>query len=74
MRLILDSVSVSSELPSALPGIIVAADAGAGLLKVACGRGELTVNRLQPAGKKPMSAAEFLRGHPLQIGERLAAI
>ncbi|HEV3259231.1 MAG TPA: methionyl-tRNA formyltransferase [Gemmataceae bacterium] len=25
---------------------------------------------LQPAGKRPMSAAEFLRGHPLQPGDR----
>lgn len=28
------------------------------------------VLQLQPAGKKPMSAAEFLRGYPIQSGDR----
>jgi methionyl-tRNA formyltransferase len=27
------------------------------------------VRELQPAGKKRMSAAEFLRGHPIQPGD-----
>ena len=34
-------------------------------LQVACGDGWLTIETLQRAGKKPMSAAEFLRGTPL---------
>ena len=31
------------------------------------------IAELQPAGKKRMSAVEFLRGHPLQPGDRLGA-
>jgi len=46
------------------PGTIVTADA-AGLV-VACGeRTRLLVRRLVPEGRRSMSAAEFLRGHPL---------
>ncbi len=32
-------------------------------LAVRCGRGTLVIEKLQPAGKKEMSAPEFLRGH-----------
>jgi methionyl-tRNA formyltransferase len=34
------------------------------LLAVRTGMGWLLINRLQPSGKREMSAAEFLRGHP----------
>lgn len=44
----------------------------AGRLFVACGTGALEIQRLQPAGKRPMSAAEFLRGHRLPAGSRFA--
>lgn len=44
---------------------------------VSCGRGTLFVEALQPAGKREMSAATFLRGARLQpgsvLGERTAA-
>jgi methionyl-tRNA formyltransferase len=33
-------------------------------LLLACGDGHLLLEVVQPAGKKPMSAADFLRGHP----------
>lgn len=38
---------------------------------VACGRGVLLLRRLQRAGGKPLNAAEFLRGRPIAVGERL---
>ena len=34
-------------------------------LTVACGKGGLRLARLQRGGRKPMAAAEFLRGHPV---------
>ena len=34
-------------------------------LTVACGEGALRLARLQRGGRKPMAAAEFLRGHPV---------
>jgi methionyl-tRNA formyltransferase len=40
------------------------------LLAVRTGAGWLLINRLQPAGKREMSAAEFLRGHPVSGDSR----
>lgn len=36
---------------------------------IAAGEGYLSVSRVQPAGKKPMAVADFLRGHSVKIGE-----
>ncbi len=40
-------------------------------LTVACGRGALRLVTLQRAGKAPLAAEAFLRGHPLAPGTRL---
>jgi methionyl-tRNA formyltransferase len=48
------------------PGTVL--DAG---LTVACGDGAVRLVELQRAGKRPMPAAEFLRGFPLLPGRRL---
>jgi len=40
-------------------------------LFVACGAGVIELLVVQPAGKKPMPAADYLRGRPAQPGERL---
>ncbi len=40
-------------------------------LFVATGQGMLAIRRLQPAGKRVMETAEFLRGHALTEGTRL---
>ena len=52
------------------PAQIVSVGRDAFSVKTGCGW--LTVHELQPAGKKQMSAAEFLRGYRLKIGDRLA--
>jgi len=39
-------------------------------LIVACKDGGLSILELQPAGKKPMSTADFLNGHHLQAGQK----
>lgn len=49
------------------PGAVVLASPQEGLF-VQTGQGVLRIERLQPSGGNPMSAAEFLRGHPLQAG------
>ena len=76
VRLILQSVRpiplaesppISTQSPAA--GTIVAA--AGGNLVVACGQGALQIESLQPAGKRAMSAEEFLRGHPLGVGDEL---
>ena len=52
------------------PGTV--AEAGKNGIVMACGGGSLLrVRELQPDGKKRMAAADFLRGHPLTVGEML---
>ncbi len=51
------------------PGTVLCANKEG--LRVACGEGVLLVTGVQNPGRKPMSAAEFLRGCPVEPGERL---
>jgi methionyl-tRNA formyltransferase len=53
------------------PGTVVQADASG--VRVACGQGQLCLTQLQRPGGKRLSAADFLRGCPLQVGQRLVA-
>jgi methionyl-tRNA formyltransferase len=57
----------SASSVSAPPGTVLDAS---GRLVVATGQGTLEILELQPAGKKPMSAADFLRGTRVQSGDR----
>jgi methionyl-tRNA formyltransferase len=57
----------SASSVSAPPGTVLDAS---GRLVVATGQGTLEILELQPAGKKPMSAADFLRGNRVQSGDR----
>jgi methionyl-tRNA formyltransferase len=66
------------------PGVVVELPPGSGRIQVAAGAHRevgfktslgqaqrfLEILELQPAGKKRMSAAEFLHGHPLKPGDR----
>ncbi len=53
---------------SASPGTILNADRNG--IEIACGEGEtLLLTELQAPGKKRMSAADYLRGHPVICGE-----
>jgi methionyl-tRNA formyltransferase len=62
---------VLAETPRpATPGTL---DAREGRLFVTCGdHMQIELLEVQPAGKRAMDAADFLRGHPLLPGERLA--
>lgn len=53
------------------PGTVL--EAGAGGVRIACGEGVLVATELQRAGGTRLPAAEFLRGFPIQPGERLGA-
>lgn len=55
------------------PGMLVIVAENDELL-VLTGDGAVRINQLQPAGKRAMSAADFLRGHALQPGERLGPL
>jgi methionyl-tRNA formyltransferase len=54
-----------------VPGTVVRADAGG--LVIACGEGALVVRELQRAGGKRLSAADFLKGNPIETGSRAGA-
>ncbi|MCG0274672.1 MAG: methionyl-tRNA formyltransferase [Thermosediminibacteraceae bacterium] len=53
------------------PGKVIGIDKARGIL-VGTGDGILMITELQEAGKKRMTAAEYLRGHPLVEGELFA--
>ncbi len=57
----------------AVPGDVIPLNATPGRLMVRTGHGLLEITRLQPAGKRPMAASEFLRGHPLTRGDRFVS-
>jgi methionyl-tRNA formyltransferase len=70
LRLIVDQVSVPSPASwsvAASPGEVVSVDKQH--LWIATGAGVLAVDCLQPAGKRLMHVEEFLRGHPVQVGD-----
>lgn len=57
--------------PGLQAGTVLSADASG--VRVACGQGVLCLTQLQRPGGKRLGAADFLRGCPLQPGQRLAA-
>jgi methionyl-tRNA formyltransferase len=69
VRLILDRVSAAAEATcNAPPGEVVLADKSR--LQVATAEGQLSLDRVQPAGKRSMAIDEFLRGHSVAVGDR----
>jgi methionyl-tRNA formyltransferase len=69
LRLILDRVQLADcDVGSASPGTVLAV--GQKLI-VATGAGCLSLEQIQPAGKRVMSAAEFLRGYQVKVGDVL---
>ena len=53
---------------AAQPGQVVASEAGQ--LLVATGAGILSLEEIQPAGRRAMQVADFLRGYPVAPGDR----
>ena len=53
---------------SQTPGTVLSANEDG--VRVACGEGVLCITQLQRAGGKRLSAADFLRGFVLQVGQR----
>lgn len=69
-RLIIHQATVSTESESnANPGEVIVSDKTD--LVVQTGAGQLSLNIVQPAGKKPMPIADFLRGNPPKTGSAM---
>ncbi|HEY2840297.1 MAG TPA: methionyl-tRNA formyltransferase [Pirellulales bacterium] len=71
LRLSLEEANVMPRPPGAAPGTVVSGNRNE--LVVATGGGGLSIKALQPASKRVMSIAEFLRGYPVREGDRFAA-
>ncbi len=60
---------VLDDVPKDAPGSVHGGD---GRLIVDCGEGRYELTEVQPEGRKPMAAADFLRGHDLPAGARFS--
>ena len=68
-RLIILRTQVASAPATDPPGTIV--DVTGGVLHVATGQaGQLSIEELQPEGRRAMKVREYLAGHPIQPGAR----
>jgi methionyl-tRNA formyltransferase len=64
-------IGAGGESSPPMPGLLWGGEANK--LWVFTGDGEaIEISELQPSGKKRMSAAEFLRGHPLKPGDQFS--
>ncbi len=64
-------VECSDDTAAKIGEVTAISDRGEGGITVRCGEGSLTVTRLVPEGKGKMTAAEFIRGRRISIGDRL---
>jgi len=71
LRVTIERVACAQAESTAEPGVVTASDAAG--LTVTAGEGAVLIRRLQPAGRKLMTAQEFSRGYRLEIGERFAS-
>ena len=68
-RLIVRRTRVIADDARARPGTVTSAHKG--YLEVATGSGTIAVEELQPEGRRPMPARDFLAGHPVSVGTTL---
>ncbi len=59
---------VADDTPEAPDGTVIGV--GENEIRVATGDGTLAIERVQAPGKRAMSAGEFVRGHPIDVGTR----
>jgi methionyl-tRNA formyltransferase len=67
MRLNIDRIALASRVGTAPSGTVVDAT---DRLVIAAGDGPLEIVELQPSGKRSMTAAEFMRGNRVSVGDR----
>jgi methionyl-tRNA formyltransferase len=73
LRVIIDDASVVGGTADAVaPGSVAYADATS--VHVATGDGLLSIDRIQPAGKRAMGIDEFQRGHRIEPGHRFGTL
>ncbi|NOZ61013.1 MAG: methionyl-tRNA formyltransferase [Calditrichaeota bacterium] len=70
LKILQAEIFSDDEQMGAEPGQVVAVQKDRFL--VACGKGALAITRVQPPNRRPMFAAEYLRGYALETGEILS--
>lgn len=68
LRLIVGRVAVREGDAAAEPGTVLAA--AGDQLHVATGSGVVAIEQVQPAGKRMLTAGEYLRGYGVRVGDR----
>ena len=68
IRLLLLDVEPVDIQTSAQPGEVISVEQGT--ILVAATNGAVELRTVQPDGKRPMSAADFLNGHSIRVGDR----
>ena len=68
MRLILGKVDALADSEAIAPGVVI--QGGGGSLVIAAGEGAIRILQIQPAGKRMLSAEEFLLGYSVKPGDR----
>jgi methionyl-tRNA formyltransferase len=70
-RLIVLKTRVDEDETDAPPGTVL--DVSTDAIHVATGlNGRIAIERIQPEGRRPMTAREFLAGHPVKPGDRFS--
>jgi methionyl-tRNA formyltransferase len=69
-RLVVLASSVAAGESDDRPGVLVADDGG---LALATAKDRLILHEVQPAGGRPMSGEEYLRGRPAILGRAVRA-
>lgn len=67
IKLVSSSV-IKSEGKLGVPGEVISLDNG--IISIACASGAVGIRELIPAGKKKMSAADFIRGRKISVGDK----
>ncbi len=71
-RVIVPRVSVITDRSETAPGTVLASSPGQLIVKA--GQDAVSIEQLQPEGKRVMPTAEFLKGHPIKAGQTLASL
>ena len=70
LKIAASKVVSDEKAPKALPGTVIRAD---DVIEVVCSPGVIAITEVLPAGKRKMSAADFVRGKKINVGDMLSA-
>ena len=65
-----EAMHAQQPAPDQRPGTVTSTENQS--ISIATGAGELSIVELQPAGKRVMTAEEFLRGYAVKAGDQFA--